>query len=199
MNTGARIVCAGAGDAVDPADVLSRDFDMLRTGSAATWMHLLSGPESRSSTEAGLGEAGVASLVYERRRPFHPARLEAFVRDGAETVTRSGGFFWLASQPRTMMLWSQAGSLLQVQPMGEWTADGDDANRASADEDASGVFGDRRQELALMGPDLDAGSLAEQLDACLLTDEEMELGFDAWSQWPDPFSQEADGQAGEDA
>jgi G3E family GTPase len=38
-------------------------------------------------------------------------------------VIRSKGFFWLASRPQEMMLWSQAGGLFQLSPGGGWWAD----------------------------------------------------------------------------
>jgi G3E family GTPase len=38
-------------------------------------------------------------------------------------VIRSKGFFWLASRPSDMMLWSQAGGLFQLSPGGAWWAD----------------------------------------------------------------------------
>jgi len=47
--------------------------------------------------------------------------------------------------------------------------------------------GDARQELVLIGMDMDERALRAGLDACLLTDAEMGLGPDAWQQWPTPF------------
>jgi hypothetical protein len=38
-----------------------------------------------------------------------------------------------------------------------------------------------------IGQGIDAGTLRNQLDTCLLTTEEIELGPDAWTQWPDPL------------
>lgn len=49
------------------------------------------------------------------------------------------------------------------------------------------LWGDRRQELAVIGIGLDEASTRADLAACLLTDEEMEMGPDAWRELPDPF------------
>ena len=52
---------------------------------------------------------------------------------------------------------------------------------------APAPFGDRRQELVLIGVDLDAAALAARLDACLLDDAEMAAGTQAWADYADPF------------
>jgi hypothetical protein len=50
-----------------------------------------------------------------------------------------------------------------------------------------GPFGDRRQELVIIGRRMDQAALRAALDACLLTDDEMALGVRAWRRFPDPF------------
>ncbi len=49
------------------------------------------------------------------------------------------------------------------------------------------LWGDRRQELAVIGVGMDAAQARAALDACLLDDDEMRLGPDAWQALPDPF------------
>ena len=48
-------------------------------------------------------------------------------------------------------------------------------------------WGDRRQELVIIGQDLDQAALTAKLDACRLTDAEMKLGPECWKDLPDPF------------
>ena len=48
-------------------------------------------------------------------------------------------------------------------------------------------YGDRRQELVLIGEDLDEAALRARLDACLLSDEEMGLGQLGWRYLSDPL------------
>jgi len=47
--------------------------------------------------------------------------------------------------------------------------------------------GDARQEIVLIGMDMDEAILRARLDACLLTDEEMAQGPAAWTSWTNPF------------
>jgi hypothetical protein len=50
-----------------------------------------------------------------------------------------------------------------------------------------GPYGDRRQEIAIIGANMDEARLRAMLESCLLTDEEMALGREAWSAFADPI------------
>lgn len=67
-----------------------------------------------------------------------------------------------------------------------WTVAQPDAGRAQADAAAAGrwhpVWGDRCQELVWIGMGMDEAAIRAMLDACLLTDEEMALGPEAWAE-----------------
>jgi hypothetical protein len=76
--------------------------------------------------------------------------------------------------------------------VGFWWAVAPEAERLRASEtidDWDPNFGDRRQEIAIIGIDMDETSLRRRLDACLLTDAEMARGIRAWRRFPDPFPQ----------
>jgi len=51
----------------------------------------------------------------------------------------------------------------------------------------SAEVGDCRQELVFIGQNIDFARLTAELDACLLTDEEMAGGPEAWRLLADPF------------
>ena len=48
-------------------------------------------------------------------------------------------------------------------------------------------FGDRSQELVLIGRKMDQAALVGRLEACLLTKEELEPGLASWCAAADPF------------
>ena len=47
--------------------------------------------------------------------------------------------------------------------------------------------GDARQELVLIGMEMDQATLTAKLEACLLTDAEMAQGPMGWARMADPF------------
>ena len=49
------------------------------------------------------------------------------------------------------------------------------------------MLGDRMTELVFIGIDMDEAAIRASLDACSLTPEEIEGGFDAWLQHTDPM------------
>lgn len=137
---------------------------------------------------------GISSSVYRSRRPFHPERLADLLEGGLPELLRSKGFIWLASKHDLIGSWSQAGQMLTLAPLGQWWATqprwewplDDEATLATLKEWQE-PWGDRRNELVLIGQNLDAAGLHTRLDACLLTDAEMAQGPDIWLDLPDPF------------
>ena len=67
-------------------------------------------------------------------------------------------------------------------------------------EDVQGTwdvqYGDRRIELVCIGRKVDHGAASAQLEACLLTAEEMAGGQESWLQLTDPFAKEFAGRGG---
>ncbi|AEB44429.1 cobalamin synthesis protein P47K [Micromonospora maris AB-18-032] len=68
---------------------------------------------------------------------------------------------------------------------GQWPQDPDE--RVELESRWHPVFGDRQQELVLIGVGLDGDGLRKALVGCLLTDTEVAAGEDAWRLLPDPF------------
>jgi hypothetical protein len=48
-------------------------------------------------------------------------------------------------------------------------------------------YGDRQQELVIIGIKMDQSYLTEKFDSCLMTDDEIALGMEAWKTLNDPF------------
>lgn len=164
-------------------------FDFDRASAAPGWLKELNGehiPESEAY--------GIRSFVYRRERPFHPERIYQRMDGDWPGVLRSKGFFWIASRPALSLLWSLAGVSCRVEPTGLWWAatpeeawPEDEESQAEIRSHFTAEFGDRRQELVFIGTGLDEAAICGSLDACLLTDEELAIGPEQWSQLPDPF------------
>ncbi|MEN1705835.1 MAG: GTP-binding protein, partial [Planctomycetota bacterium] len=103
-------------------------------------------------------------------------------------------FCWLATKHDFAALWSQAGGSFKMEPAGRWWAAApkehwpdDPESRKWIESRMEEPHGDRRQEVVMIGVNLDESYTRTLLDSCLLTDEEFAMGPEAWSAWPDPF------------
>ena len=219
------VVLSSINSKVNIEEIISaKRFNFERTSQSPTWLRAINSGEPkkyyffhimcefmiinknvlyfiRSESE----EYGISSFVYRATRPFHPARLFAFVderlnqRDESDAVfgidypriLRSKGFFWLASRPTDMLIWSQAGGLFQLSSGGTWLVDSSNALAAAAMEYGAEVSeDDRRQELVFIGTNVDENELTGALNDCLLTDAELTMGSERWLQeLEDPFPQ----------
>ncbi|MER6027446.1 GTP-binding protein [Streptomyces sp. NPDC001851] len=138
---------------------------------------------------------GVSTLVWHRRRPFHPERLYAALEDLTCAAARSRGRFWLADKPDTLLHWDAAGGALCVESAGPWLAALPDAawemvppvRRAAAALDWHPAHGDCCNHLVFTSPALDRDGLTRLLESCLLTDAEYAAGRDAWKRLPPAF------------
>ncbi|MFI7350105.1 CobW family GTP-binding protein [Streptomyces sp. NPDC049936] len=138
---------------------------------------------------------GVTTLVWHRRRPFHPGRLYAALEDLTCAAARSRGRFWLADKGDTLLHWDAAGGALCVEGAGPWLASLPDAawdlvppvRRAAAALDWHPEHGDRCQHLVFTSPGLDRDGLARLLESCLLTDAEYAAGRAVWERLPSGF------------
>ncbi|WP_338479026.1 zinc metallochaperone GTPase ZigA [Pseudomonas trivialis] len=166
-------------------------FDFERAAQAPGWLQELRG-EHVPETE----EYGIASTAYRARRPFHPQRFFDFIdRPWVNgKLLRSKGFFWLASKHQDAGSWSQAGGLMRHGFAGRWWRfvpknqwPGDEESVAAIMGNWQLSTGDCRQELVFIGQNIDFAQMRAELDACLLTDEEMALGVEGWRLLADPF------------
>ncbi len=164
-------------------------FDFERAAQAPGWLKELRGEHTPEDEEYG-----IASFVYRVRRPFHPQRFWELINTEWPGVLRSKGLFWLATRMDLCGVWSQAGGACRVEPGGSWwAAMPEDAVPDDPAEEALLAnlwhpdWGDRRQEIVLIGQDMDEAALRAVLDACLLSDAEMALGPEGWSAFEDPF------------
>lgn len=164
-------------------------FDFEQAQASPRWLQELRG-EHVPETE----EYGISSFVYRARRPFQPTRLWQWINSAWPGVIRSKGYFWLATRPDHCLLWSLAGVVRQHEPAGFWwiatpttlwPTDAESLALIKAKFDRH--YGDRRQEIVMIGIDMDQEALSQAFDHCLLSDEELALGMTGWAQLADPF------------
>ena len=173
---------------IDPQRILATGrFDFEQAASMPGWMAELRGEESSEQDEYG-----ITSFVYRARRPLHPQRFHEFIQEDWPGVIRSKGFAWLATRHDFVGLWHQAGASCALSGAGTWWATvGRDEwpdypeVRAEIEANTEEPFGDRRQEIVVIGREVDEAELRRRFDACLLDDAELALGVEGWREFPD--------------
>lgn len=169
-------------------------FDFEQAQDAPGWLMELRGEHIAESETYGIN-----SFVFNARKPFHPQRLWDWFGEEWPGVIRSKGNFWLATRPDYCANWSQAGAISRSELAGFWWAasaknywpdDGEELALIAARWQEP--FGDRQQELVLIGINMDQAALTAEFERCLLTDAEMRqadmgLNMSAWQTLADPF------------
>ncbi|MDX2140784.1 MAG: zinc metallochaperone GTPase ZigA [Chloroflexota bacterium] len=190
LNPTAKIIRTQHGN-IPLRDILNtRRFNVDVAAQFPEWLK-----EERGSHIPETEEYGISSFVYRARRPFHPARLlETLESDKLDCVVRSKGIIWLATRHNHLGMWSQAGDVVVLESGGAWWSASpkdewpqDPALRADIEASIEGEYGDRRQELVVIGEHMDHTAVRAALDSCLLTDDEMALTWKRWRRLEDPF------------
>lgn len=192
LNPGAKIVRIDHGQ-VELDEILNTGrFDFELAALSPEW---LQNSHDHDHDHSEAAEYGISSFVFQARRPFHPGRLfEALESDALDCLIRSKGFVWLATRHNEIGIWSQAGSLVTLEYGGSWwtvTPKDEWPDTAEYLAEISSTmeepFGDRRQELVLIGLEMDRAQVESIFEACLLTDAEMAQGPKQWRKLDDPF------------
>jgi G3E family GTPase len=167
-------------------------FDFEKTSQSAGWIEELN-KEHTPETE----EYAISSFVFRDKRPFHPQRFWNYLNQNwRSNIIRSKGLFWIASRKNDALNWSQAGGSLRADKAGVWWSSMPYAERikyAGFVENQKVIeskwdkrFGDRQNELVIIGQELDKDEIISELQACLCTENEvkdMEVGL----RFKDPF------------
>ncbi|MBT31344.1 MAG: GTP-binding protein [Thalassobius sp.] len=193
LNPEAKIIKTVFGN-VHPKEILNtKMFNYDKAEQAAGWIKELNN-EHTPETE----EYGISSFVFRDRRPFHPERFWHYVSSyWPASVIRSKGLFWLASRPDEALLWSQAGGSLKAQPYGKWWAAISDQDRFMnpmfiENEQVilkkwDNKWGDRMNEIVIIGQDLNIENIKTELQHCLINEiEEMSMDSEYYFEdnWP---------------
>ena len=168
-------------------------YDEALEASSAAWMDELE-KEHTPETE----EYGISSFVFRDKRPFHPERFWNYIQaNWPASIIRSKGLFYIGSRMNEAISWSQAGGSLKAEPAGVWWASMPFQQRiryASYLDNQEWIesrwdkrFGDRMNELVLIGQYPEVGKITYELTACLMTDRELDLlekGAKITDPWP---------------
>jgi len=181
LNPVAKIITSVLGK-VNPSEIINtRLFDYEEAETSAGWMRELEGIHTPETEEYG-----ISSFVYRNDKPFHPQRFWKFIRDEfPQTIIRSKGLFWIASRPAQAINWSQAGGSMKAEGAGVWWASMPFGERITfqnfvdnqeiIEERWTAEFGDRLNEIVLIGIHLDEKQVRNELDQCICNEEEIML------------------------
>ncbi|MDF2725402.1 MAG: cobalamin biosynthesis protein CobW [Paenibacillus sp.] len=172
--------------AVDPKAILNTGlFDFEAASESAGWIQELQNEHHTPETD----EYGISSFVYERRRPFHPARLMNWMAVWPSEIVRAKGLVWLPTRNAMAQRLSQAGPSIQFGPAGYWVAAMPAPEQISIRQEDPQLavkwdadHGDRMNQIVFIGIDLEPTAIIAELDDCLLNDDEMKLD---WTQFQD--------------
>jgi G3E family GTPase len=192
LNSEANIITS-KNSQVDLNNILNTGlFDFEKTSQSAGWIEELT-KEHTPETE----EYGISSFVFRDKRPFHPERFWNYINQAWNgNIIRSKGLFWIASRKHDALNWSQAGGSLRADKAGVWWSSmpfaerikyaGFVDNQKEIESKWDKRFGDRLNELVIIGQDMDKEEITNELIACLCTEKEI-LAMEAGVNFKDPF------------
>lgn len=181
LNPVAKIITSEMGR-VSPSEIINTGlFNYEEAEVSAGWMQELEGIHTPETEEYG-----ISSFVFRDAKPFHPARFWKFIRqDFPQSIIRSKGLFWIASRPAQAINWSQAGGSMKAEGAGVWWASmpfGERIkfqnfadNQEIIEERWTAKFGDRLNELVMIGINLNENEVKQQMQKCICTEEEIML------------------------
>ncbi|SIQ44978.1 GTPase, G3E family [Alkalispirochaeta americana] len=175
---------------IDLSEILDTGlFDLEESEETAAWKD-----ELRADHTPETEEYGISSFVFRARRPFHPGRLTKYWEADQDNLIRAKGFFWIATQPDYIFLFSQAGTQKQIDLAGYWWAavpkkdwPEDAESRDRIREAFAGEWGDRKQEIVHIGIGMNRAEIEARLEACLVTEEEFQQGPAFLASCEDPI------------
>jgi G3E family GTPase len=181
---------------VDPLLLLNtRLFSLAEAEKAPEWLKEARIGEHKPESV----EFGISNFTFRAIRPFHPERLAALMSE-VETKTgdlscilRMKGFSWCANHMEQQGVMAFAGRCFRISPGAPWWAMLAREDWPAGLSDAIAPlwhepYGDRQNELVIIGKSMDTEKVRAKFVECLLTDAEFALGPAAWSGYLDPLA-----------
>ena len=176
LNPRAEIAAVSEGRVTANLLLSSARFDAQATIQAARWLRVLSGDGGvmKPPTHQQSKSVEWTTMVFQSRRPFSEEKIRALIACEHPGLLRVKGFFWVSSRNDDMGYLSVAGGIARWNFVGTWAAamrERGVISEGGIPETAKAYWedphGDRRQELAFIGLDVDANALRSDLEACL--------------------------------
>ncbi len=193
LNPDARIIKTSYSQ-IHPKDILNTKlFNYEKAEQSAGWIKELNNIHTPETEEYG-----ISSFVFRDYRPFNPDRLWSYIKyRWPRNVVRSKGIFWMISRPDSVLLWSQAGGSTKAEVYGKWWASVSLKERASSptymenqnfiQEKWDKIWGDRLNELVIIGQHMDKEKVKKELEECLCNEAEINYymqGGKFQDHWP---------------
>lgn len=178
LNPDARIIKT-THSKIEAKDILNTKlFNYEKAEQSAGWIKELNNIHTPETEEYG-----ISSFVFRTHRPFHPERFWNYIQQQwPSNVIRSKGVFWLASRPDFALLWSQAGGSSKAEVYGKWWASVPVKQRAMSpaylenqdfiQKKWDKMWGDRLNELVIIGQHLHKDKVRRELEHCLCNEDE---------------------------
>lgn len=179
LNPGAHVIESSFGK-IPLGEILNTGlFDFEKASEMESWKE-----EREKEHIPETEEYGISSFVFTAKAPFHPERFWTFLNDQWPiNIIRSKGVFWIASRPDEALNWNQAGGSLRVDKAGAWWCSmpyGERIRYAAFVDNQTTIerrwdkqFGDRFNELVIIGQELNKQAVETQLQSCLCTENEI--------------------------
>ena len=194
LNPGSKII-ESKFSKIDISEIIdTKLFDFAKAEQSAGWIAELNKEEHTPETE----EYGISSFVFRSKKPFHSDRFWNYVQNKfSSSIIRSKGLFWLDSRPEQAISWSQAGGSLRADSAGVWWGSmpfekrieqhSFVENQKMIEENWDKDFQDRKNEIVIIGIEIDNKKIKSELEMCLLTDLELKkrdwkVGYE--DDWP---------------
>ncbi|MBR6079827.1 MAG: GTP-binding protein [Treponema sp.] len=131
--------------------------------------------EPNRATQGCTGEYGISSFVFEEKRPFNRERFMDFVNNRyPRELIRSKGYIWFSDADADVQLFEQAGRNSSVMEVSYWIdALVDEQKNAYLEqnpdvkENWDEEFGDRENQIVIIGKDYDKEAIQTELVKCL--------------------------------
>ena len=185
---------------IAPSEILNTKlFDFEKAESSAGWIQELENRNNGKAHTPETEEYGISSFVFRDKRPFHPERFWNYLgNEWHAGIIRSKGLFWIASRPDEAMNWSQAGGSLRADGAGVWWASMSFHERIAHQAYQDNIreiesrwdkrYGDRQNELVIIGQELNEDLICLELEKCLCTETEIKQ-MENKVRFKDPFPQ----------